>query len=532
MKRKDIEISDENMYHFFEKEAEQIFEELCPNELHGTNSFNELSSYGVDRIYKSLKVIYETDDVREEMCLIENVLNILDQHIRMEGLEHLLINNYSSIENGIFLEYSPEGQPKRIREHYKHQFRNAYLGLVLLNKFNFDDCIVKCLMDQNNEYACYILDSAGDMKKQGAEKQVKEIVYKSYFISALFHDIGYPLAYYFRTADEIHEFTPFFKIINPAVKTEFFEIRAILNNSLLFRTVAQEQIRKKYDVNDHGCLSAISFLMNFYYTGGIYKLTEKERCILETAAVAIYKHTDQCNGDYRMIFSQDPISYLLRICDDMQEWQRFLVMIGTTHNYLQCAECGKLVRPSEDNPRLYTCRCGKQFQKITKMENKKVNYIDICDGMLVNMQDNKVTVTLNYNAYSQIELLLSDYDAVSHREKGLENLQILLKFQKYLPEIELKYFLSNNPIALINNMIEESGKNKEKIRKWANTIEPDKRRKSMFEFLDVYEKELPDMYTKYGKKIEKNAVQYARKAKTFLREYLGEIRMLYDFLYM
>lgn len=530
MKNKEIEVNDAKMYMYFEDEAHKLFSKLCPTR--GTNQRrpNQLTSYGVERIYKSLKVIYETDDVKEELCLIENVLNILEDYVQIEGMEHLLINNYSSIENGIFLEHSPEGNPKRIREHYKHQFRNAYLGLLMLDKLHMDDSIVKCILDEGNEYSYFIISSLNNNDDMEIEKQLKEIIYKSYFISALFHDIGYPLAYYFRMADEIHEFTPFFNIINPMVKTEFTQIKAMLNNSLLFRTIGHKAIRHKYHENDHGCLSALSFLMNFYFSGYIYKLTAKERCIVEIAAVAIYKHTDRYDGDSRMIFSRDPISYMLRICDDMQEWQRFLIMIDRSHNFLQCSECGKVVRPSKEKLGLYACGCGKQFYKITHMNNKKVNYINICDGLILSMSDNNITVKFVYNIYSQLELLISDYQAVFYRHKGLQELKQMVRFQKYLPEMKLKYCLSNNPIVLIDNLIKESNKTLQDIKEWADAINSPEKRKNMCEFIKQYEAELSDSGERFGKPIENNAVCYAKRARQFVEDYLGEIYMLKEYL--
>lgn len=530
MSIKEINVNDTEMYAFFEEEVDNIFSVLCGREQGRKKHRNQLAAYGAARIYKSLTVIYETNDVKEEMCLIENVLNILDRYICIEGMEHLLINNYSSIENGIFLEYSPDGNPKRIREHYKHQFRNAYLGLLFLERLHFDEYIVDSLLNEENEYACYIVDSVmhGDEKK--LYEHVREIVYKSYLISALFHDIGYPLAYYFRMANEIHEFTPFFKIINPAVKAEFTEIRALLNNSLMFRTIDNYQILKKYKENDHGCLSAISYLMNFYFSGNIYQLNPKNRCIVEMAAVAIYKHTDKFDDNHRMIFSQDPISYLLRICDDMQEWQRFLVVIDRTHNYLQCLSCGRIVRPELGDLKTYVCQCGKQFRKITHMDNKKVNYIDICDGLILSENNGQICVGLNYNPYSQLELILSDYGAVTYRNKGLKALESMLKFQKYLPDIKLQYFVSNNPIALIQNMMKESEKTIDDVKAWIETIEMPEKKGTMRAFMGKYEEALPDMEKMYGKKVEKNAAKYAEKSRKFVEDNMGEIYMLWEYL--
>ncbi|TGY97861.1 hypothetical protein E5329_03150 [Petralouisia muris] len=47
----------------------------------------------------------------------------------------------------------------------------------------------------------------------------------------------------------------------------------------------------------------------------------------------------------------------------MQEWQRFLVCIEEKHNYLRCAECGKIIKPAREDSSIYQCSCGKQFQE-------------------------------------------------------------------------------------------------------------------------------------------------------------------------
>ncbi len=357
----EISLNDKAMYEFFQREAKDIFAEFCGRQ-DGENGLPvcRMTQEGISKIYSSLQVIYSKEEAAQEVCLIDNVYEILSSFVEIKGMEHLLVNNYAAIENGIFLEHSAQGEPGRIREHYKHQFRNAYLGLLFLRDFHLDDCIADCIMDKKNEYAYLILAAiSGDNQRY----QLKEIIYKSFLVSALFHDVGYPLAYYFRMADEIHQFAPFFKIVNPAVKTVFAEIKAMLNNSWLFRTVEHDEIRKKYDRDDHGCLSAISFLMNFYFSGVIYSLDPKKQCIVEMAAVAIYKHTNQYHKNKRMIFSQDPVSYFLRMCDDLQEWQRFLVRIEDTRNYLRCAGCGKLSGRHRKTPAFTSAAVESSFRK-------------------------------------------------------------------------------------------------------------------------------------------------------------------------
>lgn len=519
-------LNDEKMYEFFQKEAKEIFAKFSEKS-DGKRNYPvfQMTREGLSKIYKSLQVIYNKVEAVEEVCLIENIYEILSRFVEIKGMEHLLVNNYAVIENGIFLEHSADGSPKRIREHYKHQFRNAYLGLLLLNDFHFDDCIMECVLDKKNEYAYLILASLAEESDKKKGKLLKEIIYKSFLVSALFHDIGYPLAYYFRTAEEIHQFAPFFKIVNPAVKTVFAEIKALLHNSWLFQTISHDEIRKKYEKNDHGCLSAISFLMNFYFSGSIYSLDARKQCIVEMAAVSIYKHTNNCHKNNRMLFSQDPLSYFLRMCDDLQEWQRFLVCIEEKHNFLLCVECGKVIRSSNENSSIYQCDCGKQFQKITQMEQKKMSYIDICNGIRLKNEASKLHIYLQYDFYRLLELLLSDYEAVIYRDKGLKEVENMLQAQKYVPEMELHYFLSNNPVEIIEEMKKQSSKNEDDIKKWVDGKENGT---DLKKFLDICRDK--QKRQEFGGKIEQNTVKYASAAREFEEQYLGEIYSLWRFL--
>ena len=106
----------------------------------------------------------------------------------------------------------------------------------------------------------------------------------------------------------------------------------------------------------------------------------------------------------------------------------------------------------------------------------------------------------------------------------------MLNYQKYLPKIKLQYFLSNNPIALIENMIAEKGKNLEDLKVWAIGIEPENKRKNMENFLEQYENALNNKGRMFGKQIENNSVRYAREARQFVEEYMGQIHMLKNYL--
>lgn len=538
MNQKNITINDEGMYQYFhsfaheeDRTKETLNKVLKKKETRNKKFWNHnLTFYNIKEIYNTLSVIYSKEEVEKEICMIDDVLKIFSDFFKIPNLHHLLVNNYCAIENSIFLEHDEKsGDPKRIREHYKHQFRNVYLGSVLLLECGFLDVIINCIKEECNLYSEYIYDTISQ-EENDKNELLNEVVYKSFFIAALFHDIGYPLEYFLRIANQVHNYTPFFKVITPNIKTEFVEIKALLTESLLFQSITIIEIEEKYKKNDHGCLSAVSFLLNFYFSGTIHSLKAVDRCILELAAVAIFKHTNKYDGNNRMIFRDDPISYLLRICDDLQEWERFLLLINEKHNYLQCINCGKLVRCKDKN-RNYECKCGKQFVKITDIQNKKVNYINICDNLELKIDKQGLIIKINYNYYKQIEIMLDEYTAIIYRNNSIKEVEKLLEYQKYRPRIKLEWFLSNNPILLIQKIMEENEVSIEDFQNYINNIENNVMKNNMQEFYSEYTKALKDDKGKeYGNQIEENELKYRNKTCEFVKTYLGQIYTLKEWL--
>lgn len=527
----DTLINDDLMFQFYDQmvvDSDNRWSKLLSKNIHSSYYINfNLSAFNINEKYKSLRVIFDEKDTQQQLFLIDNTLKIFAKYFNIEGLDRMLATNYSGFETEIFLEYnSKDGTPKRTRDHYKHQFRNAYLGSILLLDYGFLDLISLSVNEKVGTFSEYILSSAS-IKKEN----IKEVIFKSYFLAALFHDIGYPLEYFMRKAEQVYNYSPFFKIVNPNIKTNFIEIRALLADSVLFRFVENDDLRQKYDKNDHGALSAISFLLNFYYSGSIFSLESKERSIIELAAVAIYKHTMKYK-DERMVFSDDPISFLLRLCDDLQEWQRFSLIINDSHNYLRCEECYKIIKceyDELDNNKVYKCDCGKQFNKITQIQNKKVNYINICDELLISSKksNKNIDITIKYDYYKQLELLLNDYSAVSYRDKDIQKIKDMLTFQKYIPNININYFLSNNPIELIKKLVDDlksKGKNVDDIID--ETSNP-KLKAELKKFYSELKKLLKDPVCKFGSKIELNETKFYRVACDYVLENMGAIYEIY-----
>lgn len=525
MKKGDRTVNDEGMYDYFHDLLESKLDELSfgkGNRKKKTDWQMSLTAYNFEQIYATRKVIYPEEAVCNELCMMDDILHIFQKHFCIPGVDRLLVNNYGALENDIFLEYdAKKGTPKKIREHYKHQYRNAYLGSILMLEYDFLDAMTECVLKSDSIVARYIKTQA-----ESDESDIRKILYQAYFIAAMFHDIGYPLDFFMRKAEQIHHYAPFYKIISSQIKTEFMEIRAMLTASFLFQVVPEEKIDEKYGCNDHGCMSAISFLLNFYSTGSIYSLDDRERCVVETAALAIYRHTDRLENNY-MIFEDDPLSYMVRLCDELQEWERFLLVINEKHNYLKCLKCGSVIKTEG---RKYFCDCGEKYEKITDIVNKKVNYVSVCNQLVLHYDEksSQLEIRLEFDHYKQLEILVDDYCAVNKKQEDLEKVENFLRFQNYMPVIHLNFYLSNNPIYLLENFLEKNNLTLEELRKEVRKgqDQEDAGEKKMREFLDNLEGYMGDpekVKRDFGDEREWDMLRYGTKAAEFVKKYLGQI---------
>ena len=528
-------INDVEMYKFFQSlvEKNEKIESILgsPNDSLYNSS---LSDRKIGQLCATLRANYSEAEAKEQILLIDHTDRFLNGYFQIDGLSYLLINNYNEIENNIFYEIeAKKGRQKMIREHFRHQFRNTYLASVFLVDFQLLDEVTECVNQSHCPICEYISRTAHTMAQDGDyERRVKEIVFKSVFLASLFHDIGYPLAYFFRNVLQIHEFTPFVKIVSPNVKAAYAELKSLLNASVLFRYVADEEIRAKYEQDDHGVLSAMGFLIHFYGSGRIHALNSEDKCVIELAASAIYHHTDR-NDKSPLIFEYDPISFLVRLCDDLQEWERFYLLIDNRHNYLKCTDCGKLIK-SRDS--VYGCDgCGKSYEKITQIRNRKVNYIDFCREIHISRETgygnkgSEIKVEIDYDCYAQLELLMNNYDVIVKRWEDIERLKKMLENQKFLPEIIVEdKKLSTNPIHLLEGLFEKYGCNDEKVRSFISQ-KSGREKDNLQKFFDEYLAKKKDREY-YGKEIEVQNFIYPERRKEFLENYLGEIHTLFKLM--
>ena len=120
--------------------------------------------------------------------------------------------------------------------------------------------------------------------------------------------------------------------------------------------------------------------------------------------------------------------------------------------------------------------------------------------------------------------MVDDYVAVIKRKKDLDIVKNYLKFQKFMPKVRLRENLSNNPIDLIRDFLEQEELTLEQLKQeefpW-NDYGKDK----MEEFLaklEYYENK-DEREKEYGGRLESDVFGYGRNAIKFVEEYLGQI---------
>lgn len=464
-----FELNDEKMYEFFDQLANQhTFSEPLVRISRYLSNDKKVPIYDCNaeidmgHSFRNLMLIYPELIAKEQVCVAENIQRIFRRFICIDGMERLLATGYSDIEWNMFLEYDFAKERSRYyRDHFIHQFRDAFLGLNILNLKGFRRSIGDWFRAQDGPVSQYLKDSL-DEDIQDVEESVLPVVCQSVFLAAIFHDLGYPLSYFSRVSKQINRSLSYHNAIYGTYKSDFSSIHAKLASSLLFRTVKAEEIRKKYDDDDHGIFSAICFLLNFYDTGALHELPPKQQCIINLAALAIYDHTNKYSQTHRLTFNKNPVSYLLRISDDLQEWSRFYASVDSNANAMILAD-ELLSVYADDEGFVYKSVSQSHemaatdkpiFYKTTFLPYKKLNLIDACGSINLNEDiDDNIQFDINYNLYAQIEIAAMNFVFATHRYAELQRLSMIMKNQLHLPNVQLNYVLSNNVFYLAHELL-------------------------------------------------------------------------------
>lgn len=99
-----MNVNDSAMYDYFETLVyeEKIFSQKGWKKEGDTMPYG-MTDHQVRTIHGSKKLLYGEKDADRQICLLQAMQKFLHEYIGIEGLEELLVNNYGTIENSIFL---------------------------------------------------------------------------------------------------------------------------------------------------------------------------------------------------------------------------------------------------------------------------------------------------------------------------------------------------------------------------------------------------------------------------------------------
>ena len=186
---------------------------------------------------------------------------------------------------------------------------------------------------------------------------------------------------------------------------------------------------------------------------------------------------------YRPCFSLNPISYLLRICDDLQEWERIYFVVSNKSNIVICNKCktpiiGYREEKAGELVSRYRCNCQFMFKKNTakqsdnrasdcyiqafdgssKFSYRRIYNVSVCD--IVSLEgsmesDKKLLFRLHYDPYKLLHVAYQNGTYAKYRISELNSLKRLFECQKGIPAIYLDYFVTSNPIHIKVKILEE-----------------------------------------------------------------------------
>lgn len=527
----------------------------------------------LDMAYADLK---KTDDFLDLYdALFEKVVC---EYINIGGMERLFSEKYADFEweMHLGLDYKKHSM-KFYRDHFIHQIKDTYTMDRLLTQAGFYEKIKGILLNEGNSkisrYVHKMLQQQESLPKRKIykgwgkedlrEHYTYNIIYMSCYMAGLFHDIGYPAGMSMeenrRMIDYLAEVC-FFQ----QGGYDFKRIMLLLQNSLLFRVVAPSEIRSRIegDKVDHGTMSALLFLLHFYENGAIHKLEPYELCAVELAGLAIYNHTNkydylkQKGADYeRCVFSLNPISYLLRVCDDMQEWGRIYFEISSRSNLIFCNRCytpviRKKIESESGEEVIYQCRCSDReflFKPIFDYEqfpNRRIYNVTVCNSVEIKKMDkNGLTIHLEYDLDNLLHIAFINPSYAKYRTSELATMKRLFPRQDQIGMVFVNYFVTANVLliksAIVKKYLFEKKKGEtlaeETVRAMMDDLNFDKEEESLTE--DEKKKKQKEQYERIMESVEECVDHYIMNLfeqeigdDDVIRRYLKQAFVTYCFI--
>lgn len=466
-----------------------------------------LDKYGFDKIIKdnflnnSKSKVSEYVSTRFNDLIEQRVFNSEKQSLLVECSKsyHLKILNTFLNENKEFVEV--------LRSNDKREIIRVLFSFLKKNNFlNFNDELRDSFYSffnvnikgerilekkpqksiNKNNLISWINKGVNDeilLKAYYSEYTMNYIIYSATIISALFHDISYPLCFFMNMQRRVGQYLPSMNAFTHNTEADIDRIVSVLQPSLLFVLVSEKEIRAKLAKNqkkyDHGVFSAISLLLAFYESGRIHQLSKDKQISIELAALAIYNHNfsyyinDDEKEYYRPVFLQNPISFLLKMCDDLQEWDRKYFELSQKSESVYCPYClSPLVsykRYDEEGDmkeQLICCCKGSHYEKEQFFSSRNMYTVTTCNSIDIEKCESgdkyNLIFRLNYNLVDLLHMSQISNTYSWYRAKELRKLKVLLLNQKYysneksdnkINNIYLDYTMTSNPIFLKSKII-------------------------------------------------------------------------------
>ena len=484
-------------------------------------------------VYGSLEKAMEFQDLYETVAE-----KFIVDYIGIPGLSALYDEDYPDFEWSMHVNLNfKEHRNSYYRDHFIHEMRNVYMMYSLLNnryiyynvmKYLFNPSVGKLseyIHSERRKWKYQFEQYPSDVKTViknnfSAEKDhlpdaepadcyfMRYIAYAASAIAGLFHDIGYPIAHCYETQDRAIEFFPPLNVLLDNESVTFSQLQDLLSDTLLFQIVDPKEIKERFEDRDHGTLSALLLALHYHKTGRIHALPIEQQVALEYGIVIIYNHTldfyySKRKGEtlhYKMQFSRDPLSWLFRLCDDAQEWDREYFEITNSPNLMFCEKChtpflkmfdetnyirksDMIVRSYLDLPKSsnnaqsgqepienanelvnadakpifsksvkrveYTCRCGDGkyiHDRLSWFDRRQIVTIQACDHVDVVTKETGIGLAAGrlifdfyYNPYKQLRICSIHHTFSQYRAKDLANDKRFLQIQDFTDELGQGY---------------------------------------------------------------------------------------------
>ena len=509
--------------------------------------------------YRTIDKVYHLEpenNIRDGKLIQLAAEKFLGEYVNIDGIEALFRSSYFYFEWMMHLEYMDDKHDySYYRDHYVHQIRNLYEMFVFLDKMDFWTRCVGLYASKGNITAKWLkntvnrqtsgLDGIDQSLLLRTGNQLDEIywhyvIFATAIVSALVHDIGYPIVFMKRTMEKMRNFLPashLFMRLEDAIP----RIRNLLEGSLLFQAVDGKEIEKRLAENDHGAYSAIMLLYQYYDNGRIFSLEPVKQAVIELSALVIYNHTlrYEYQGAYkadrfRNEYDQNPLSYLFRLCDDLQEWKRVYFEISSVSNFFVCGRCRMpLIRGlglKEGEAKIYTCFCGQEGINTNQFAYRRLLNVSAFDKIIINWnaEDNCMEIALKSCLRSLLQIAKYNPNFAWMRLKGIQEIKRMVECQNNFPRVYVDTFISVNPIAIKMEILrryiepnksEEEGSLLKKLCagvRWNGTIGGDLKEDEWEEISAAVKRKI--QMQKWGRKIKNSFLNQLRDDNSGFRQ--------------